>query len=92
MKGLYKDIYHTHMLMSNFDKLDNKVSPFNYFDSAVSGLYASNSESLRLQRVKQVRAVEDSICDGHPCEHWHSLLDKTEAKVKDLKERLQHEV
>jgi len=62
IKSMYKDIYHSHLLMNNFNKLGEKV-----------------------------RDVEDAICDGRPCKHWHNLLDSTQTKVKDLEHRLAHE-
>ena len=32
------------------------------------------------------------MCDGHPCKHWHELLDKTETKAKELEKSLDEEV
>ena len=57
MRNMYSDIYHSHQLMYNFNKLG-----------------------------EEVRGVEDKICDGHPCKHWHALLDKTQAKAQDLEQ------
>ena len=63
MKSLYSNVYHSHQLMYNFNKLG-----------------------------QEVRKVEDKICGGHPCKHWHEMLDKTQAKAQDLEADLSREV
>ena len=59
MQSLYKDIYHSHLLMYKFNKLGDKV-----------------------------RDLEDAVCDGHPCKHWHELLHKTQESAKELEDQV----